>query len=878
MPCLARALFLLLCVTTALSSSSAQSPDSTTSPKDTSARPKRRAVRRQPVTPELERSAFADAQARTLLARAREARLSQDSALRAYDAKSFLRMSIGMGVRSLGDRLLLRSEQAARVQWSRASGVWIEPTGRRSGFPMGSADADLSGATPIPYFPGRESLWIPSGDMGIAQSEVDENDLIHPLATGAEAYYRYATGDSLNFRMPDGKTVAVRELRITARRPAWRAFVGSFWFDVERGNLVRATYRLATDIDLWQVGMEEHQQRIDSLREIARTDTGAVARTAKRAADSLKLGIKDRILLNFVQGTMRPMKASLSAVTVEYGLYEGRFWLPKLNIAEGLFQMGFMRFPLKWEERFQFNRVNGSDSLAPVPRIPPGGVAEDTILLADGNVSIGAQAGGPRPDTSLAGRTAREDSLVRRYTRQADSVKGIANKARVKGDTSGARDLMEESQRYGALARRILRRREACKTDSTYVSGSTSRYDGALRIAVRMPCDERQLEHSPDLPGSVYDANEELFGSSDRAALLQSLDLSLQPGWGPMRPQLLTGLAYMRYNRIEALSLGASASTTLGLGYSAQAIARFGFGDRIPNGDLLFTRSNGRTDVRFGAFKRLAVANDDWGAPLSFGASLSNLLYARDEGFYYRASGFELVQTNDIASNFGGLTTTYRLFVERQRSAGTQPRTQVSFGNLFGNPRFGRNIDAVPVNAFGASTEFSRTFGEDPRGLRLAARLRTEGAYLERPDSLGEAGYGRGVFDATLTRNFGRFAASVTGVGGGAVGHLPSQRAFYLGGLQTVRGQAASPDEPGHVGDRFWLARTEVGLGRSPAFRPSFFYDAGWAGPHQDQPGRPLSGAGAGLSILDGVLRFDVARGIWPEQKWRVYAYFGARF
>src|SRR5262249_34581677 len=157
----------------------------------------------QPVTPELERSAFLDPQARTLLARAREARLSQDSALRAYDAKSYLRMSIGTGGRSLGDRLLLRSEQAARVQSSRASGVSLGPTERRGGFPMGAADADLSAATPIPYFPGRESLWIPSGDMGVAQAEVDENDLIHPLATGAEAYYRYATGDSLTFRLPD---------------------------------------------------------------------------------------------------------------------------------------------------------------------------------------------------------------------------------------------------------------------------------------------------------------------------------------------------------------------------------------------------------------------------------------------------------------------------------------------------------------------------------------------------------------------------------------------------------------------------------------------------------------------------------------------------
>ena len=44
-------------------------------------------ARRQPVTPELERSAFADSRAQTLLERARVARLTGDSALRSVDAR-----------------------------------------------------------------------------------------------------------------------------------------------------------------------------------------------------------------------------------------------------------------------------------------------------------------------------------------------------------------------------------------------------------------------------------------------------------------------------------------------------------------------------------------------------------------------------------------------------------------------------------------------------------------------------------------------------------------------------------------------------------------------------------------------------------------------
>src|SRR4051812_35128375 len=104
-------------------------------------------ARRQTVTPELARTAFADPRARTLLERAREARLARDSALRAYDAKSYLGITIGVGLKRFGrDRLLMRTEQASHVTWARESGLWVEPTGRRTGFPMGKAQLDLTAA------------------------------------------------------------------------------------------------------------------------------------------------------------------------------------------------------------------------------------------------------------------------------------------------------------------------------------------------------------------------------------------------------------------------------------------------------------------------------------------------------------------------------------------------------------------------------------------------------------------------------------------------------------------------------------------------------------------------------------------------------------
>ncbi|MDF1506175.1 hypothetical protein, partial [Roseisolibacter sp. H3M3-2] len=376
----------------------------------------RRKVRRQPVTPELERTAFADASARTLLERARVARLAQDSALRAYDAKTYQRLSVGIGVRRLGrERLLFRSEGAARVRWSRDNGVWVEPTGRRAVMPAikeADLDVDADDLTSVPYFPGRETLWMPSGDMGVAKAEVNENDMLHPLAAGAEAYYRYATGDAVSISLPDGRRIALRELRITARKPEWRAFVGSFWFDADRGSLVRAAYRMAADMDIWKVADEE----------------------AKRDGD-------DDEVPKWVKGMLSPMRANISAITVEYGLYEQRFWLPKMNVAEGEAQAGFMRVPVRFEESYRYNDVNGTLN---VPRIPTpaelGLAADDSTASGSVTVMIGDndRTRARRADTSAAAVRLREDSATRRLVARADSLTRVADSLRAAGDTAAA--------------------------------------------------------------------------------------------------------------------------------------------------------------------------------------------------------------------------------------------------------------------------------------------------------------------------------------------------------------------------------------------------------------------------------------------------------
>ncbi|MDQ3082327.1 MAG: hypothetical protein M3R07_08960, partial [Gemmatimonadota bacterium] len=184
-------------------------------------------------------------------------------------------------------------------------------------------------------------------------------------------------------------------------------------------------------------------------------------------------------------------------------------------------------------------------------------------------------------------------------------------------------------------SRRASVRRNECKAGGERTR-TMSRYDGQLPIISRMPCDTVALANSTELPKSIYDDGEELFGVKERDALIEdALSLGAQPGFVPQKPVITYGLGLTRYNRIEALSTGIAVKQSLGAGYTARAMARIGVADWSPNGELGLTRTDGRRTLGIGVYRRLASAND-WADPFSFGSSLSALLFGRDEGFYYR--------------------------------------------------------------------------------------------------------------------------------------------------------------------------------------------------------------------------------------------------
>ncbi len=778
-------------------------------------------------------SAFADEQARVILSRARSARLEQDSALSSYRAIGTQRMSLAAGVRRLGlEKLLFRGDNVARIDWSRAGGVWVTPLGSRVQVPMAGAKADgeMVSSISIPYFPGKESLWMPSSEFGVVRADIDERDIIHPLARGAETYYRYATGDSISITLGGERTIQLRELRITARRPQWQLFVGSFWFDQASGQLVRAAYRLSVPIEFWDVASE--QVGIDEEREqtIARARDSIARERLPRdqyVRDSIRLANRSSSSdedepPGWVKAAFRPARGTLDGVTIEYGLYGGRFWLPRLNTAEFNAEIGPLRTPFTMYEKFEYEDVDGDFTTPPVP--PPMTAAQRRAALDSA-----------RGDTSAVRAVDREPELS------------------ISVNTGG--DSLSMSQRDSAA-----RAARCAPGDSTYIR-TESRYDGALRVAYTMPCDRSVLRNSAALPPASV-STDELFDLQAAEDLLNALDLSLQPAWGPMRPTLRSGLDQMRYNRVEGFSPGLIAEQVLGAGYTARATGRIGHADLVFNGELQLERSNGRRTVYGSVYQRLRATAPEWGNPLSFGPSLPAVLFARDEGFYFRTLGVEVGDRHTTSNG----AFEWRLYTEQQRSAGdTSVVSTWSLGRTLGIGQFRTNFDASRISVTGLDVAISRAFGSDPEGTRVITSLRGEGG-------TGTVTYGRLALEAQATRPFAKVSTAITGSVGSSVGELPPQRAWFLGGLRTVRGLP-----PGsQFGNAYWFVRSEVGT-RFGFVRPVVFADVGWAGAREDfGAAGTMSGAGGGLSFLDGIFRLDVARNLARGGGWRTDLYFEA--
>ena len=296
------------------------------------------------------------------------------------------------------------------MRWSRETGAWIDVEGTRTAIPMSFPGAKAMAGTlemsPVPYFPGREGLLRFTGMERVTDQE---GLFVHPLAEGAEAYYRYETGDTISYSLPDGRTIRIVEVTVRAREPAFDLILGSLWFDLATSQVVRAAYKPAAPFDIKKfVEEEEGEEEFDDVPRV-------------------------------MKPLIFPMVATVEAFTVEYGLHQGRWWLPRVQSVNGRMQVGVMRSPFEVLETFSYSSVNGSE------RMPK--IVFDTLA--------------PKPKTEV----------------------------QINIGTGGKKDRV--SNGFGD-----------CAPGDT-LTRTEMRYNESVPVAIRIPCDTVALASSPALPPSI---------------------------------------------------------------------------------------------------------------------------------------------------------------------------------------------------------------------------------------------------------------------------------------------------------------------------------------------------------------------------------------
>jgi len=257
-------------------------------------------------------TAYANPETRELVRLARGQRGVIDASVFHYTASTRQRLSVG--VQALRrDRVLYRRESASRVEWWRDRPSVVIVEGAREVVPVAFAGVrvpdDLSSwAEEFLPRPGDDRLWVNPVGGGFAW---------HPLVKGGEAAYRYAIGDTTAIRLPDGRELRLVELRVTPRERHIRLVTGSLWIELENHAVVRAVFRPAREFDLER-----------DLPDIAPED-----------ADDL----------DEIPGFLKPIRFDVRYITVEYGFWEMRWWMPRLMAFDGWVQLGPVRMPINME-------------------------------------------------------------------------------------------------------------------------------------------------------------------------------------------------------------------------------------------------------------------------------------------------------------------------------------------------------------------------------------------------------------------------------------------------------------------------------------------------------------------------------------------------
>ncbi|MFW6078036.1 MAG: hypothetical protein ACODAE_00335, partial [Gemmatimonadota bacterium] len=688
-------------------------------------------------------SAYLDERARVLLEGVRASRQRLDSAIAGYTTTVTERISVGFRA-FWRERLLFRREVAMRLSWRRSGPSRVEVLGARSVAPVASTEVEVPNdrelaraAGDLLFQPGRDRLLI----------GLDEGDALrHPLAEDAEVDYRYESGDTVRVSLPGGRTIRLVELRVHPRRDDFDLIAGSFWLDAESHALVRAVYRPARPFEL--------------VRDLARLEAAEEEREARRAEEAVRDGEEragaerreggadeeadddrdDADGVGWIPGFLRPIRAEVRHIAVEYGLWQMRWWLPRIATVEFRGSAGrALGVPFRYERAYSAYSVEpvvaAEDSTA-AGIDPDPAAADPTDAAGDPGADAGAEAD---PCAEWEDDEDRRGSFV---AVAADSVRPASLGDLPEGALWGCRcpeDSPCEPYVVGPLAEADSLRASALLLGSVYADE-----DGALITEAELEAFSRLVETLPR--------------TEDRWTTPR-----LAWTWG------LGGPGLVRYNRVEGLSLGARVEADLGRA-RADLTARLGTADREPNGEFGLESAYYVPGVRLAAYRRLESANHGRGA-LGLGNSFFAAAFGLDDGDYYRALGVELAPaSSSLPASVDG-----RLFAERQ--AAVSANTDASLRRVFDEAhRFRPNFAAAPADQLGFELRLRHDRGLAPHGWR-------GGAHAEMMGSTGTFDFGRGALGGWLTVPLPfRLVGALEAEAGASLGRPPPQRRWRLGG------------------------------------------------------------------------------------------------
>jgi outer membrane translocation and assembly module TamA len=157
---------------------------------------------------------------------------------------------------------------------------------------------------------------------------------------------------------------------------------------------------------------------------------------------------------------------------------------------------------------------------------------------------------------------------------------------------------------------------------------------------------------------------------------------------------------------------------------------------------------------------------------------------------------------------------------------------------------------------------------EEGTFMSASAQLRNVGRtrWGVTADILAGSGHATARVFGDIQRSTGPGLGVTLRLKAGAASHGPAQSLFRLGGLNTVRGfEYGTLRAPA-----FWAGQVDITPFKG-RIRPVAFMDVGQAAAVADLLSSPAHlGGGVGLSLFNGLIRFDLSEAILPDSRGKV--------